>query len=92
MEGFLTTQSGAAERLAKAYKIVSAKKLRESVKLRSAFWYIGATSYTGKNEFDYSGLLRFTSTKVTPVPAYTAYQKAAATAEGCAKAVNGDCR
>jgi hypothetical protein len=71
---------------------VSDKQLRTSVSLKKAFWYIGATSYTGKNEFDYSGLLKFTSTKVTPVPAYAAYQKAAQAAEGCAKAASGACR
>jgi hypothetical protein len=92
MEGFLTTQSGAAQRLATAYNVLSAKSLRDSVKLKKAFWYIGATSYKGRNEFDYSGLLKFTSTKVTPVPAYAAYQKAARAAEGCAKKTNGACR
>jgi polysaccharide biosynthesis protein PslG len=92
MSGFLTTQSGAAQRLAKAYKILSAKNLRTKYKLQRAYWYIGATSYKGRNEFDYSGLLKFTHSKVTPVPAYTAYQKAARAAEGCSKAANGNCR
>jgi hypothetical protein len=92
MSGFLTTQSGAAQRLAKAYRILSASRLRKSVNLQRAFWYIGATSYKGRNEFDYSGLLRFTSKSVSTVPAYSAYQNAARTAEGCAKAADGDCR
>jgi hypothetical protein len=92
MSGFITTQTGAAQRLAKAYKLLVAKSLRDKYKLQRAFWYIGATSYQGRNEFEYSGLLKFTRTSVKPVPAYTAYQKAARAAEGCAKAVDGDCR
>ena len=92
MTDFLTTQSGAAQRLTKAYNILSAKELRTSVNLQKAFWYLGATTYTGRNEFEYSGLLKFTSSSVTPVPAYTAYQKAARAAEGCAKTANGACR
>ena len=92
MTGFLTTQSGAAQRLAEAYRTLSAKSLRDKYKLKRAYWYIGATTYKGRNEFDYSGLLRYTSSKVTPVPAYTAYQKAARAAEGCAKQINGQCK
>jgi hypothetical protein len=92
MTGFLTTQSGAAQRLAKAYRLVSATSLRNSVKLTRAYWYIGATSYKGRNEFDYSGLLKFTSKSVSAVPAYFAYQKAARAAEGCSKNSNGKCR
>jgi hypothetical protein len=92
MSGFLTDQAGQAKRLAQAYKLLTNPKLRKSVKLQRAFWYISATSYTGRNEFDYSGLLRFTRSAVKPVPAYTAYQRAAKAAEGCSKGTNGACR
>ena len=92
MSGFLTTQSGQASRLARAYKLLVDAKLRKSVKLLRAYWYISATSYQGRNEFDYSGLLRFSGRKLSPVPAYFAYRKAARAAEGCSKATDGDCR
>jgi hypothetical protein len=92
MSGFLTNQSGQASRLARAYKLLVDPKLRKSMKLQRAFWYISATSYTGRNEFDYSGLLKFTSSSIKAVPAYGAYQKAARAAEGCAKGTNGNCR
>ncbi|HKP89454.1 MAG TPA: hypothetical protein VJT75_05710 [Thermoleophilaceae bacterium] len=92
MSGFITTQSGAAQRLAKAYKTLSASSFRNKYKLERAFWYIGATSYKGRNEFEYSGLLRYTSSGVFAVPAYGAYQKAARAAEGCAKSTSGGCK
>jgi hypothetical protein len=92
MSGFLTDQSGQAKRLAQAYKLLVDANLRKSVKLLRAFWYISATSYTGRNEFDYSGLLRFTSSSIKAVPSYGAYQKAARDAEGCAKGTDGNCR
>ncbi|MFL5781634.1 MAG: hypothetical protein ACJ760_10010 [Thermoleophilaceae bacterium] len=92
MSGFLTTQVGAARRLSAAYKILRASKLRRSVKLQRAFWYIGATSYKGRNEFEYSGLLKHSGRKLSPVSAYFAYKKAARAAEGCSKATNGTCR
>jgi hypothetical protein len=92
MSGFLTNQAGAAKRLRTAYKILSAKKLRKQTKLERVFWYIGATPYTGRNEFDYSGLLKIAGGRLTPVPAYFAYTNAARAAEGCAKTNRGACR
>ena len=92
MSGFLTTQAGAAQRLAKAYTILGASKLRKSVKLQRAFWYIGATTYKGHNEFAYSGLLKYTSKTISQLPVYYAYQKAARGAEGCTKTSRGACR
>ena len=92
MSGFLTDLQGQAKRLSQAYKILAASKLRTSMKLQRAYWYISATTYTGRFEFDYSGLLKFTQSSIKPVPAYGAYQKAARAAEGCAKGVNGSCR
>jgi hypothetical protein len=92
MSGFLTDQQGAAQRLTQGYKLLSAKDLRKTTKLQRVFWYIGATPYTGRNEFDYSGLLRIAGGSLKPTPAYTAYQRAARAAEGCAKTSSGVCR
>jgi hypothetical protein len=50
------------------------------------------SSYTSRNEFEYSGLLKLDGDQLSPVPAYFAYRKAARAAEGCPKATNGDCR
>jgi len=92
MSGFLTSRKGAAERLAKAYSIMGKKELRKKVKLRRVYWFIGASSYKGRNEFEYSGLLKVSGEKLSPVPAYHAYRKAARSAEGCAKTTSGACR
>ena len=92
MSNFLTNQSGAAKRLGQAYKILSDKKLRSQNKLKRVYWYIGASSYTSRNEFEYSGLLRYGKGRIGPVPAYYAYQKAARNYEGCAKTTSGVCR
>jgi hypothetical protein len=92
MSGFLTSQKGAAERLSKAYSMLAAKKLRKRVDLKRVFWFIGASSYKTRNEFEYSGLLKLSGDKLSPVPAYFAYRKAARAAEGCSKATSGNCR
>jgi hypothetical protein len=92
MSGFLTDRQGAAERLSKAYSILAKKKLRKAVKLKGAYWFIGSSSYKSGNEFEYSGLLKLSGEKLSPVPAYFAYKKAARAAEGCSKATNGACR
>ena len=92
MTDFLTTQSGAAQRLREAYRLLTNKGLRDDVKLKSVLWYLGASKYTGRTEFDYSGLLKHSNTTISQVPAYFAYQNAARAAEGCEKATNGTCR
>ena len=92
MSGFLTNQQGAAERLSKAYSILAEKELRKAVALKRVYWFIGSSSYKSRNEFEYSGLLKLSGTKLSPVPAYFAYRKAARAAEGCSKATDGACR
>jgi hypothetical protein len=92
MSGFLTSRKGAAERLSKAYSMLGEKKVRKRVRLRRVYWFIGASSYKSRNEFEYSGLLKLSGEKLSPVPAYFAYRKAARAAEGCSKASDGDCR
>ena len=92
MSGFLTTQHGAAERLSKAYSMLTKRKLREAVDLKRVYWFIGSSSYRTRNEFEYSGLLKLSGDKLSPVPAYFAYRKAARAAEGCSKAASGACR
>jgi hypothetical protein len=92
MSGFLTSRKGAADRLSKAYSMLSKEKLRKAVRLGRAYWFIGASSYKSRNEFEYSGLLKQSGDKLSPVPAYFAYRKAARAAEGCSKASNGACR
>jgi hypothetical protein len=92
MSGFLTSRQGAAERLSKAYSILAKRKLRKAVRLKRTYWFIGSSSYKTRNEFEYSGLLKLSGEKLSPVPAYFAYKKAARAAEGCAKASDGACR
>jgi hypothetical protein len=92
MSGFLTSRKGAAERLSKAYSILTKDKLRKRVRLRRAYWFIGSSSYKTHNEFEYSGLLKLSGDKLSPVPAYFSYRKSARAAEGCSKASTGDCR
>ncbi|HKP89110.1 MAG TPA: hypothetical protein VJT75_03965 [Thermoleophilaceae bacterium] len=92
MSGFLTSRKGAAERLSKAYSILTKRKLRKTMKLKGAYWFIASSSYKSANEFEYSGLLKLSGENLSPVPAYSAYRKAARAAEGCSKASNGNCR
>jgi hypothetical protein len=90
MKGFLTTKAGAAKRLKEGYRLLAG--LRTQLKLDRVYWFWSTSAYTGSNEFEYSGLLRYDGKGLAQTPAFKAYKSSARGAEGCAKSANGNCR
>ena len=81
-----------SKRLVRGYTLLAKKSFRNEVKLKRLMWFTGVSSYKGDFEYDYSGLMRLKSGKLSEKPAYGAYQKTARSFEGCAKNSHGSCR
>jgi hypothetical protein len=63
-----TTTKGTARRLARRHRRLN---------LERVYWYTWASPYSGRNPFDYSGLVRWNGHDFVPQPALTAYKAAA---------------
>jgi Beta-galactosidase len=74
-----TTEGGQADRLRAIYKLLLAQ--REPLKLARVFWYTWATSDTGENSFDYSGLFTYNNGSFTAKPAAGAFASVTKAAE-----------
>lgn len=87
--GFETTPSGQAKRLSAYYAYIATHR---SAGISRAFWYTWASSYDSAitngltPTFAYSGLTQWTAgSPFRPLPVIVAYERAAATYEGCRK-------
>jgi hypothetical protein len=74
-----TTEGGQADRLRSIYKLLLAQ--RKPLKLARVFWYTWATSDTGENSFDYSGLFTYANGTFRAKPAAGAFASVTKAAE-----------
>jgi hypothetical protein len=87
-----TTDAGMARFLSESYRALAESYSSPQSGVTRAYWYDWASTYTGSNIFNYSGLYAWDGhSGFRARPALGAYRQSARQYEGCAKTQTGDC-
>lgn len=87
-----TTDNGMASFLTGTYKALVERYLSVQSSTARVYWYDWASTYKGKNIFDYTGLYKWNGHAVFgEKPALRAYRASAQKYEGCVKTTAGVC-